>query len=215
MIKQQKEKIIEIASQYQFVIWDWNGTILNDSSITCEVNNILLKEYKLPEISLEDYRNTFGHPVQSYYEKIGFDFKLVDFAEVGQKFIFHYTEKLKTAGLFEEAKNILSSLKEKNIKQFVLSAAYQEHLASLVKNYNLESYFEAVFGISDIYAKCKKQRGRELIEEHGLSSAGRGLLVGDTDHDFEVAEELGVDILLIANGHQSRERLQKLKVRVI
>jgi phosphoglycolate phosphatase-like HAD superfamily hydrolase len=34
------------------------------------------------------------------------------------------------------------------------------------------------------------------------------LLVGDTAHDAEVARELGVDVVLVAGGHQSRKRLE-------
>jgi phosphoglycolate phosphatase len=41
------------------------------------------------------------------------------------------------------------------------------------------------------------------------------LFIGDTDHDFEVASSIGVDCLLIANGHQSKERLLKVTPNVV
>ncbi len=33
------------------------------------------------------------------------------------------------------------------------------------------------------------------------------LLIGDTIHDFEIAEAIGIDYVLVAGGHNSRERL--------
>ena len=43
----------------------------------------------------------------------------------------------------------------------------------------------------------------------------RALLIGDTDHDQEVAAEMGIDCILIPAGHQSRERLQACGVPVL
>ena len=39
-------------------------------------------------------------------------------------------------------------------------------------------------------------------------------MIGDTIHDMEVANELNIDSILIANGHQSYDRLIKLKNEV-
>jgi phosphoglycolate phosphatase len=39
-------------------------------------------------------------------------------------------------------------------------------------------------------------------------------MVGDTLHDVEVAEALGISCVLIAQGHQSRERLDQAGVPV-
>ena len=41
------------------------------------------------------------------------------------------------------------------------------------------------------------------------------LLVGDTIHDYEVSQEIGCDCLLVANGHQSYERLALLEVDIV
>lgn len=35
------------------------------------------------------------------------------------------------------------------------------------------------------------------------------ILIGDTNHDHDVAEELGIDCVLLTGGHQSEERLKR------
>ena len=40
------------------------------------------------------------------------------------------------------------------------------------------------------------------------------LLIGDTIHDYEVAEGLNTDCLLVSNGHQNNEKLKSLNIPV-
>ena len=41
------------------------------------------------------------------------------------------------------------------------------------------------------------------------------ILIGDTDHDYEVAQNLKIDCLLISHGHQSNKRLRDVSQNVI
>ena len=41
------------------------------------------------------------------------------------------------------------------------------------------------------------------------------MVVGDTEHDYEVARAMDADCILVANGHQSKTRLQALGVPVL
>ena len=43
---------------------------------------------------------------------------------------------------------------------------------------------------------------KKIVKELNLDLS-KTLMIGDTIHDFEVANELGVQCLLVANGHQS------------
>jgi phosphoglycolate phosphatase len=40
-------------------------------------------------------------------------------------------------------------------------------------------------------------------------------MVGDTLHDFEVAQHAGIQCILVASGHQSRQRLEKSRAPVV
>jgi len=56
------------------IIWDWNGTLLNDVDICVESINILLSERGHKPLSKSLYREIFTFPVKAYYELAGFDF---------------------------------------------------------------------------------------------------------------------------------------------
>ena len=58
--------------KYESIIWDWNGTLLNDVGTAIDSINYLLKDRKLSPLTLDRYLEVFTFPVQNYYEQIGF-----------------------------------------------------------------------------------------------------------------------------------------------
>lgn len=103
--------------------------------------------------------------------------------------------------------DVLNSLRDRGVRQFVLSAAEQGMLLDWVRMLGMESYFEGVYGLADTLAKTKVLRGQQLVADYGLDPDST-VVVGDTDHDVEVARKLGCRALAMASGHQSLQRLQ-------
>lgn len=60
--------------KYKYIIWDWNGTLLDDAALSVEVFNKMCDNFGLPNISLETYRADFKFPVIKFYEEHGYDF---------------------------------------------------------------------------------------------------------------------------------------------
>ena len=77
---------------------------------------------------------------------------------------------------------------------------------SILDHYNLTKYFDNVIGLDNIYAGSKTHLGLSLVEQLNLPKK-QILFIGDTLHDAEVAEAMGVHSILIANGHQVKEKL--------
>lgn len=189
------------------IIWDWNGTLLNDVDVCIQCMNILLTERGLKTLSKSFYRKIFEFPVREYYKKAGFNFEEESFEIPAMQFIEAYYKFVGLARLFPDVRRILTYFHQKAVYQAVLSAMEHENLVRQLKENDVEQFFEIVTGIDDHYAYSKIEVGKELIERMHFQS-DEILLIGDTLHDREVAENLKVDYLLIANGHQSKERLQ-------
>ncbi|MGN1100061.1 MAG: HAD family hydrolase, partial [Christensenellales bacterium] len=60
--------------EYGFIIYDWNGTLLDDTAMCHDMLNELLDSHGLPAVSMEKYRQIFTFPIKKYYERAGFDF---------------------------------------------------------------------------------------------------------------------------------------------
>jgi phosphoglycolate phosphatase len=119
------------------------------------------------------------------------------------------TECLLHSGVVET----LLMLKEKNIEQSVLSAYPHDTLLEIISHFNLNDFFSYIIGLDNIYATSKVELGKELMKKIG-NGKEKILLIGDTEHDCDVAEEMGIECVLIAGGHQSREKLLKCDVPV-
>ena len=189
------------------IIWDWNGTLLNDNWLSIKAINILLKKYNLPAIKKEKYLEIFTFPVIDYYKKLGFDFDKTPFSIVGTEFIVEYTNRMFEADLQDGAFEVLNYFNEIGISQSLLSAAKQKMLDDLMKFHKLENYFLKVSGLTDHYANSKIDAGKSWIKELKYNPQDV-LLIGDTLHDVEVADEIGTKCVLIAQGHNNYSRLK-------
>lgn len=180
---------------------DWCVSIINRM-----LSGRGLKTFK----KTREYHDVFSFPVIDYYKKIGFDFEKEPFEKLAVEYIeFYYSKSCK---LHKGAEEVLRIINEKGIKQVILSASEINNLKSQLAGFDIGKYFDEILGISDIYAGSKTETGLEFIKKNKINSA---LLIGDTEHDFETAKALGADCVLIANGHQSREKLLTLGVRVL
>ena len=101
--------------QYKHIIWDWNGTLLNDAWLFVEIMNGVLDNRNMDTITLEKYRKIFGFPVESYYKKLGFDLKKESFQKTGLEFIKEYKTRRYEANLYCGVDSILSKLLSINI----------------------------------------------------------------------------------------------------
>lgn len=196
------------------IIWDWNGTLLNDLDLGISTINVLLKNRNLPLLNRKTYKDVFSFPVKDYYEAVGFNFAKEDFAIPAKEFIDLYDSKVKACSLHQFAKKALSHFKSQGVRQFVLSAMKQDMLETTLKHNGIFHFFEGVAGLNDHYAVSKIKRGNQLIEEYNIKKSD-AWIVGDTIHDFEVAEELDIRCILIGEGHQSIARLKSTGVPVV
>jgi phosphoglycolate phosphatase len=205
--------MIELKN-YSHIIWDWNGTLLDDAWLCVDVMNGMLKERDLPLKTLEEYKELFDFPVKDYYLKLGYDFDKEPFDEVGMEFIVRYNKRQRETKLHPEVQEILVRIAAHGFSQNILSAREQNELISETKSLGVFGYFDRIRGLDDHYAHGKTDVGFHLVQEIGVAKK-KMLFIGDTQHDAEVAAEIGIDCILVPNGHHSEARLLETGVAMI
>lgn len=188
------------------IIWDWNGTLLNDLSLCLSSINSLLKKRALPLLEKSYYKEVFSFPVRDYYSVIGFDFEKEDFEIPAREFIDLYEAGVAECGLHPAATEVLTYFRNRGFRQYVLSAMQQSMLEKTLKHNNILHYFESISGLDDHYATSKVERGHQLFSSCDID-VNSACMIGDTIHDYEVADALNIRCVLIADGHQSKSRL--------
>ena len=193
---------------YKHIIWDWNGTLLDDREICVKSINQILKNRDLPLITLDTYMSLFTFPVKNFYEELGLNFRKHSFSKIGHEFIEFYNINFKKLKLHDNAFRILNKIKKSDVTQSILSAAMQEMLEDWILNHKITDFFVKVSGVNNQYAHGKIELGNQHINDLSFDR-NEILMIGDTGHDSEVAEQMGIDCILVDHGHVNRSRLKK------
>lgn len=195
------------------VIWDFNGTILDDLNLVVRTINTLLNSRGLPATTVAKHRAEFGFPVDEYYRSLGFDLERESFGEVSREYHDHYIAGIGECRVHDGAARLIFELGQRGIKQYVLSAMQQQLLENALSDLDLTRYFDGVYGLDDLLARSKAQRGHALLADHRIDPE-TALYIGDTEHDVAVARELGCVSVGVAVGHQAAERFDPTRTFV-
>ena len=196
------------------IVWDWNGTLINDTSLCVDILNKILFLHDKPSISIEYYRNNFSFPVSAFYKGISLPSSGKKFDDLSLSFISEYRLKWKECNLQPGVLQILKLIQQLGLRQSILSAGNQLDVEVFLDHFKLESFFNQVFGTDNIKAEGKIELGKKFITDSNLRPE-EILLVGDTIHDLQVANEIGCLVLLFSQGHNSNNQLSGYSVQII
>ena len=191
--------------KYTCVIWDFNGTIFDDMQAGIVSVNKMLAERGLDIIpSVEHYREIFDFPIKEYYRGLGFDFEREPYEVLAPVWVELYNQNAENAGLCPSVAETMKALRDKGIRQVIISACEINMLEYYLGKLGVREYLDDVVGLDNIHAGGKIERSLEWKKKNADEKM---IMIGDTTHDAETAKALGADCVLYAQGHQSRARL--------
>lgn len=194
--------------KYKNIVWDWNGTLLNDVEAGVNTLNDMLDRRGMQVLTAQEYKDCFGFPVVDFYREVGFDFNRVSMHELSIDFVDTYAVYAGELDLNPQVTEVLEEVQQAGVKQYVLSALREDLLQGMILSFDIAQRFTQVCGSDNIYANEKVERGERMVEAYGIRPE-ETLMIGDTLHDAEVAEALGFHCVLYAGGHNSEWRLRE------
>lgn len=200
--------------KYKYVVFDFNGTILNDVELCHNLLNEMLEMKGLKTISRERYKEIFTFPIIEYYKRAGFDFSNYSFEDLAQYFIDKYQPLSLKIQIDNKLIQLFEYLKQHRIKMIVLSASKRDNLIEQLNHFNLSLYFEDILGISDIYAREKIDIAKDYFNKMKINPSDV-LFIGDTLHDLEIANYFNSDCILVNFGHQDEKLFLNTNAKVI
>jgi phosphoglycolate phosphatase-like HAD superfamily hydrolase len=195
------------------IVWDWNGTLLDDLDIVVDSVNAALAEFDAGPISLDDYRNNYTRPVVKFYEVL-LGRPVADREWRRLDIIFHdaYREALPQVRLAHDAEEALRAALDAGWSQSLLSMFPHDELMEVVARHRLDRYLVAVDGLRGLrgdrkvsYLEAHLQRLAPTFGGH-IDPAGV-LVIGDALDDAAAAEALGLQCILFAGGSHPRDEL--------
>jgi phosphoglycolate phosphatase-like HAD superfamily hydrolase len=202
------------------VIWDWNGTLLDDLPIVVEAVNACLRSQGAPPIDARTYRIRFERPLNGFYE--GLLGRPVDdelLLELDGVFQDAYWDAFDDVDLNLEGRQAVQSVVAGGATQSIASMLWHDMLVPTVRGFGLDEFMLALDGNRGTVGETKDQhmvlhveRLRRMYPE---LSAQTITVIGDLVDDAGAARAAKVRCVLYDGGSQRREMLERQGVPVV
>ncbi|MGN0833999.1 MAG: HAD family hydrolase [Kiritimatiellia bacterium] len=195
-----------------YVLWDWNGTLLDDTQASLDALNVMLARRGRPPIGMDFYRDRFAFPVRPFYEAIGIDPAGEDWNALAREYHDLYAARPKR--LNPEAIAALARVRAAGVGQSIISALRQDLLDAATADCGVAPFMDCICGTDNLDGSSKLDRAVALVARLDRDFAGaeplRVTMIGDSLHDKEVADAIGARCVLCAQGSHAGWRLRKV-----
>lgn len=203
-----------LESPIEHVIFDWNGTLIDDLALAVRGVNHVGASLGVPPIDNDIYRRNFCFPIRDFYTRIGFDFENNSFEAAMTQYLSLFDSNVHECDLQPGVKEAISWAQLAGMSVSILSASHEEILQNTLRHHGLEAEFDHLMGLQNTTANGKFAIAAELNAKLG-NPGKRALMVGDTVHDLEVANAHGWQAAIITRGHQGPEHFSDRGVFLI
>ncbi|PZT72062.1 MULTISPECIES: HAD family hydrolase [unclassified Streptomyces] len=198
------------------LVWDWNGTLLDDNTAVVGATNAAFGEVGLAPITVEQYREMYCIPIPRFYERLMG--RLPTDAEWERMDgVFHrsYTQQRGACGLTAGAADLLAQWQLTGRSQSIMSMYRHDELLPVVRGFGIERHFVRVDGRTGPSGGSKAQyMARHLAALEGISPR-HTVVIGDAVDDAVAAAHVGARAVLYTGGSHSRASLEKAGVPVV
>ncbi|MGW6746083.1 HAD family hydrolase [Streptomyces sp. NPDC055025] len=208
-----------MGKQNTHLVWDWNGTILDDIDAVIGATNAAFADIGLESITLDRYRELYCVPIPRFYERMmGRLPSDEEWTVMDAAFHRYYTERRAACTLTEGVEELLAQWRLDGRSQSLLSMYGHEELVPTVRGYGIESHFLRVDGRTGPSGGSKAlhmERHLTALASAGAISAEHTVVIGDAVDDAVAAAHVGARAVLYTGGTNSRAGLETMGVPVV
>ena len=196
--------------RYHYIFWDFNGTIIDDVNTALGCVNDLLERKNRSPITLAEYYNYIETPIVGFYHHI-LPPEEIDFEEISRDYHRDYAKRANETHLANGAFQLLQRLHTDGAHQYIITANHIDETTEIAQHMGILPFIDRISGAEDSLADSKINRAKELFDSLGIDR-NDAILIGDTLHDLETANTLGIDCVLVTYGHQGKKLLESYNV---
>ncbi len=198
-----------MSNRFDLIIFDWDGTLLDSTSVIVSSLQSAADDVGLPQPSAEDARHVIGLGLSDALEYL---FPIASSQQVGllvDRYFHHYSVYGQRIPLFEGVTEVIESLHTKELLLAVATGKGRSELDNAFESSGLGQYFHASRCADETFSKPHPAMLLELMEQFDVDPR-RALMVGDTTHDLQMAINAKVAGLGVTYGAHPRESLLSL-----
>jgi phosphoglycolate phosphatase-like HAD superfamily hydrolase len=195
-----------VISPRTHLVWDWNGTLLNDLSLVVASTNAAFASVGGAPVSAHEHRVRFRRPVSDFYaEVLGRTIDAEEFGRLDKIFHDAYRTGLTTCELAADA---VTAMRSWTGSQSLLSMWFHDELVPTIETYGLTGMFRQVDGLrSGVGGDHKAAHLVRHLDALGIAGSS-AVLIGDSIDDGDAASSVGARCVLYTGGFTDPDRLR-------
>jgi phosphoglycolate phosphatase-like HAD superfamily hydrolase len=202
------------------IVWDWNGTLLDDLAVVVAAVNDTLATVDRHPITIEEYGAHYTRPVLRFYERLlGRPISEQEWLSFDLAFHESYGRRVQAASLAQDARAAIVSAHQAGLTQSLLSMYWHDELVPQVERFGIREFLTRVDGLRG----TPGDRKQAYLDGHLRSVAADlaspidpvdVLVIGDALDDAAAAEALGLNCVLYDGGAHPVDQLATAGVPV-
>ncbi len=192
--------------RFPLLIFDWDGTLADSTAVIRRALQCSAEDlgYPVPSDAQASYiigmglRPALAHAIPTLREE--------DMVPLTERFRHHFVENENAIVLFDGVPEMLAGLKARGHWLAVATGKSRRGLDRAFDTLGLREFFVASRCADEGFSKPHPGMLHALFDETGLRAAD-AVMIGDTTHDLQLAENAGSASIAVTYGAHERELL--------
>ena len=198
-----------MGKRYDLIVFDWDGTVMDSTAVIAGSIQAACRDLGLNVPDDETARHVIGLGLDQALRYAVPDMPESMRPDLVERYRYHFLAQDMAIPLFEGARETIAELHEAGYRLGVATGKSRAGLNRAMESSGMKSYFHAVRTADQTHSKPDPAMLLELMDELAVN-ADRTLMVGDTTHDVQMAQNAKVDVVAVGYGAHTPEQLQEL-----
>ena len=195
--------------RYDLIVFDWDGTVMDSTAVIAGSIQAACRDLGLPIPGDEAARHVIGLGLIQALRYAVPDAPESMYEPLVARYRHHFLAQDQTIPLFDGARETIAELHDGGYWLGVATGKSRVGLDRALESTGMKQYFHATRTADQTFSKPDPAMLLELMGELAVSTE-RALMIGDTTHDVQMAQNAGVDAVAVGHGAHSPEQLQEL-----
>jgi phosphoglycolate phosphatase len=202
------------ARRYDLVVFDWDGTISDSTSLIAECIQLAARDLGLDEPAEQEAKSIIGLGLAASTQSLFPGLSDADRMRFALRFREHYVPRDHEAPVYAGIRELLVSLDRPERFLAVATGKPRRGLDRAFTYTGLKPHFHITRCGDEGFSKPHPDMLEHIMDFTGVS-ANRTLMIGDTTHDLELAENAGTEAVAVTYGAHQRATLSTRPSRAI
>jgi phosphoglycolate phosphatase len=188
-----------MAKRFDLLIFDWDGTLMDSAAHIAAALQAAFRDLALPVPSTEASRHVIGLGLEDAMMYLNPGLDRHRYQEIADRYRVHFLAGDQNVGLFPAVAEGIPALNQDGYLMAVATGKSRRGLDRSLLASGLVPYFHASRCADEGFPKPHPEMLQVIMEMLGATS-DRTLMIGDTTHDLQMAQNAGVAAVAVAYG---------------